>query len=142
MEYFLKLNVIGMLYALLIFIPAELMLNVYRISRLTKWEISTVNVLTAALVIAAGIGGTLLLLSLTREWLGERKTNFWTVILWVPYFVLYIYIFATAFPVTQSGDTPNPVTGLFIIAGLVIYPFYIMVLNSFSTAKDIRRLKV
>lgn len=35
MEYFLKLNVIGMLYALLIFIPAELMLNVYRISRLT-----------------------------------------------------------------------------------------------------------
>lgn len=66
MEYFLKLNVIGMLYALLIFIPAELMLNVYRISRLTKWEISTVNVLTAALVIAAGIGGTLLLLSLTR----------------------------------------------------------------------------
>lgn len=36
MKYFLKLNVVGILYALTVFVPLELMLNVYRISRLTN----------------------------------------------------------------------------------------------------------
>lgn len=40
--YFLKLNVISMLYAALLFISIELMLNIYRISRQTMWEINTV----------------------------------------------------------------------------------------------------
>ena len=135
MSYFLKLNVVSILYALMVFVPLELMVNVYRISRLTTWEIDTVNILTGITLIFEIIGCTILILFLTKKWLDERKANLWTVILWVPYFVLFIYVFTSLFPITNVGDTPNPVTGLLVIAGLIVYPFYILILN-FSITSD------
>lgn len=136
MHYFLKLNVVSILYALMVFVPLELMLNVYRISRLTNWEIGTVNILTAATIFIEFIGGTILLVYLTNKWLDGRKSKFLTVIFWVPYFVLLIYVFASLFPITNGGDTPNPVTGLLAIGGLIVYPFYILILNFFSITSD------
>ena len=120
----------------MVFVPLELMVNVYRLSRLTTWEIGTVNILTGVTFIFEIIGGTILILFLTKKWLDGRKANLWTVILWVPYFVLFIYVFTSLFPITNGGDTPNPVTGLFVIGGLIIYPFYILILNYSITSDD------
>lgn len=137
MKYFLKLNVISILYALMVFVPLELMLNVYRITRLTNWEIGTVNSLIGVTLIVDIIGGTILLVFLTKRWLGERKANFWTAFFWVPYFIFFIYVFTSLFPITNGGDAPNPVTGLLAIGGLIVYPFYILILNFFGmTCKD------
>jgi hypothetical protein len=136
MKYFLKLNVVSILYALMVFVPLELMLNVYRISRITNWEIGTVNIFTGVMFIVEITGCTILLVFLTRKWLGERKASFWTVILWVPYFVLFIYIFASLFPMTYGGDDPNPVTGLLAIGGLIVFPFYILILNFIGMTSD------
>ena len=132
MKYIMKLNVISNLYAIRVFVPIELMLNVDRISRLTKWEIGTVITFTVITLIVKIMGGTILLVLLTKRWLGERKANFFTVILWVPYFVLFINAFASLFPITYRGDVPNPVIGLVIIGGLITYPFYILSLNFFG----------
>lgn len=129
MKYFLKLNVVSILYALMFFIPIQLMANVYRISKLTTWEIDTVNMLISAIIIVDVMGGTILLLFLTRKWLGERRANFLTVILWIPYFVLFTYLIASLFPITYGGDAPNPVTGLVALGGLIVYPVYILILN-------------
>jgi len=141
MKYFLKLNVISILYAIMVFVPLELMLNVYRISRLTNWEIGTVNTLTGVTLIVEILVCTILLVFLTKQWLGERRANFWTVILWAPYFVLFIYVFASLFPITYGGDDPNPVTGLVAIGGLIIYPFYILILNLFGLRIDDKTMK-
>ncbi|MBS4220097.1 hypothetical protein KHA96_17430 [Bacillus sp. FJAT-49711] len=132
MKYFLKLNVVSILYAFMVFVPLELMINVYRISRVTNWEIDTVNILTVVTLIVEIIGGTMLLLFLTKKWLGSRKSNFWTAILWVAYFILFVYVFASLFPITYGGDVPNPVTGLLAIGVLIVYPFYIATLNFFG----------
>lgn len=142
MKYILKLNVISILYTLMIFVPLELMLNVYRISRLTSWEIGKVNILTGVTLVVGVIGGTILLFYLTKRWLDGKKTRFWTAILWVPYFVLFIYVFASVFPITYDGDTPNRVTGLLAIGGLIVYPFYILILNSVSTTSDEKRIGI
>ncbi|WP_456274837.1 hypothetical protein [Bacillus sp. AK031] len=141
MNYFLKLNVISILYALMIFIPVQLIVNVYRISRLTSWEISTVNILTAVILLMVVIAGTIMLYFLTKKWLNGRKANFWAIILWIPYFVLLIYIFASLFPLTYGGDDPNPASGLLIIGGLIVYPFYILILNFFSGTSNEKRIK-
>lgn len=141
MKYFLKLNVVSILYALLVFVPLELMLNVYRISRLTNWEIGTVNILTGITLIVEIIGGTILIFFLTKKWLVGRKANFLTIILWVPYFVLFIYVFASLFPITYGGDDPNPVTGLLAIGGLIVYPFYILILNFLSITSDYKTIR-
>jgi len=61
------------MYALLVFVPLELMLNVYRISRLTNWGIGTVNILTSITLIIEMIVGTLLFLFLTKKWLDGQR---------------------------------------------------------------------
>ena len=43
MKYLLKMNVVSILYGLMIFFPIKLMLNVYRISRLSKGNFWSFN---------------------------------------------------------------------------------------------------
>lgn len=142
MNYFIKLNVVSILYALMIFVPIQLMGNVYRISRLTGWDIGTVNTLSGVIIVTGFIFGTILLLFLTKKWMKGRKANFWTVILWVPYFVLFIYIIASLFPITNGGDAPNPVTGLFVIVGLMVFPFYILIINIIGIPSNDETIKI
>jgi hypothetical protein len=136
MNYFLKLNAVSILYALMFFAPAELMVNVYRISRLTGWEIGTVNTLTGVVLLSEVIAGSILLYFLTKKWLNGRKANFWTAFLWIPYFFLFTYIFASLFPITYGGDDPNPASGLLLIGGFICYPIYILLLNFFGVAAE------
>src|SRR5690625_391709 len=125
MKYFLKLNAISILYGLIIFVPLELVLNIYRMSRLINWEIDTVITWVSVVIIIEVVAGTIILLILTKRWLDNRKASFWTTILWTPYFVLFVYLFASLFPITYGGDWPNPVIGLLAIGGLIVYPAYI-----------------
>jgi hypothetical protein len=141
MKYLLRLNTISILYALMAFIPVQLMVNVYRISRLTSWEIGTVNILTGVILLIEVVIGSIMLYFLTKKWLNGRKANLWTIILWIPYFVLFIYIFASLFPITNGGDDPNPASGLLIIGGLLVYPFYILILNFFSMTSNEKTIK-
>ncbi|WP_226086769.1 hypothetical protein [Mesobacillus sp. S13] len=136
MKYFFRVNAISILYALMVFFPVELMVNVYRINRLTNWRVDTVNLLTGVMILFEITAGSLLMISLTNKWLGRRKANYWTIVLWIPYFVLFLYIFASLFPITYGGDDPNPVTGLFIIGGLLAHPLYIFLLNLFVITAD------
>lgn len=136
MNYFFKLNAVSILYALMFFVPAELMVNVYRISRLTGWEIGTVNTLTGVFLFIDITAGSVLLYFLAKIWLHGRKANFWNAILWVPYFFLFTYIFASLFPITYGGDDPNPASGLLLIGGFICYPFYILLLTFFGVAAE------
>lgn len=139
MKCFLKLNAVACVYALLILIPFELMANVYRISRLTNWDIEKVNLFTEVIWMLDIIGGTIFLFLLTREWFDGRNVKYWTTILWIPYLVLFIYIIASLFPIRYGDDVPNPATGFIIIGGLIVYPFYILVLNFVETLSNVQQ---
>lgn len=136
MKYFLKLNTVSMLFALIAVIPLEMMLNVYRITRLTGLEIRIVNILTCITLVVTLLGGTLFLYRLTQNWLGDRKLNYLSAILWFPYFILFLFTFASLFPITYAGDDPNPLTGILMIFGIMIYPFYILILNNLVMMSD------
>lgn len=101
-----------------------------------------VNTLTGVTLIVEMIGGTILLFFLTNNWLSGRKVNYWTVILRLPYFVLFIFIFAILFPITYGGDAPNPVTGLLAIGGLIVYSFYILILNFVVMASNDETIRI
>jgi hypothetical protein len=120
------------MYALLITVPLELLLNVYRISRLTNWEIDAVMNVTGAAFVVECIGGTILLLYISKKWLDGRKASYWTAVLWFPYSVLMTFLFAYLFPITYGGDAANPVVGIIVIGGLFFYPFYILTVNFLS----------
>ncbi|MFD0051175.1 hypothetical protein ACFVHQ_17955 [Actinomycetes bacterium NPDC127524] len=96
MKYYFKLNILSMMYALMVFIPIEIMVNVYRICRLTSWGIDEVNCSVFVMLLIEIIAGTILLYSLTKKWLGSRLANLWTSILWIPissFLFMYPFIY-------------------------------------------------
>lgn len=109
------------------------MINIYRISRLTGWDIGTVNTTVGVINIIGFIVCTILFIILIKNWLEGRKSNYWTILLWFPYFVLLIYIFASLFPINYGGDKPNPVTGLVAIGVMIVFPMYLALINIIGT---------
>ncbi|MCA1060160.1 hypothetical protein LCL96_14575 [Rossellomorea aquimaris] len=136
MNHFIKINVLSIIYALMILIPVELMVNVYRLTRLTGFEMDTVQNVSGFMTGVVVILGTVIIHFLTKKWMVGRKAAYWTSVLWFPYFLLSAFIIAFLFPVTNGGDAPNPATGLVMIGALVSYPFYVLVMNFLSLEED------
>ncbi|MCR8849351.1 hypothetical protein NQ095_13095 [Rossellomorea sp. SC111] len=132
MNYFVKINVVSIIYALMILVPVELMVNVYRLTRLTGWEMESVMDGSGFMIVAVLLIGSVFLYFLTGKWMEGRKACYWTAVIWFPYFMLFTNLIATFFPTTYRGDAPNPATGLVMIGALVAYPFYVLVLNFLS----------
>lgn len=131
MKYFLKLNITSMLYAFIMFVPTELLVNVYRINRLTGWDFGVIEIATLMINVTFLVSLSWLIIRLNSRWLGIRKANYWTILLWFPYFILFTQLFAFLFPITYRGDAPNPATGLILLMGFMCMPVYILLLNFF-----------
>lgn len=132
-KFFVKLNAVSAFYAFALFIIIELLVNVLRINRLTGWEIGTVNNLTTAVFFGEFIFGTILFIILTKKVFNGRYAAFWSIILWFPYLILFVFIFASLFPITYEGDRSNPVTGLVIMWMSLLYPVYLFFINLLGT---------
>jgi len=133
MNTFLKLNVLSALYAVMIFIPIELYINVSRISRLTGWNFNVINIVIGVSAIVSVIFLSAIISYLTKAWMNNRKSSFWSVLLWLPYLILFIFIFASLFPITNPADKGGPGDGILILGLLIFYPLYVLLLNAFST---------
>lgn len=142
MKVFIKLNLLSALYAIVLVISIELQVNFYRIWRLTGWEGNTVSIVIAVLHIVGFILATYLFYILIRKWFVGRKASYWSVILWFPYAILFVFIFATLFPITDEGDKAAPVTGLIVIGQLIVYPCYLLVITWLGSARDLMVEKI
>ncbi len=80
MRFFIRLNVSSFLYALFPFAVLELMANVYRISRVTGWELSHVNKLILAFCVAGIILSSIVFPRLIRRWLDGRKACYFSLV--------------------------------------------------------------
>ncbi|WP_391115844.1 hypothetical protein [Psychrobacillus sp. L3] len=124
-NYFWKLNIVSAIYAFFLFFSFELQLNFYRIWRLSGWEANSVSLITALLHIVGFLLLTLLVYMFDKKWMQDKKSKYWSSILWLPYLIIFLFIFATLFPITYRGDDPAPASGLIIFGQLIIYPFYL-----------------
>lgn len=136
MKTFLRVNILSALYAFVLFISIELQVNVYRIYRVTGWEGNMVTGMIAAIHIVGFIVTLFLFYFLIRKWFEGRNAGYWSVILWFPYVVLFVFIFSGLFPMTNGGDQPAPVSGLVIIGQLIAYPFYLLAMTWAGSAED------
>lgn len=133
MKFFLKLNVVSIVFAVVLGISIELQLNFYRIWRITGWEVDTVNGLIGVIHLIGFILSTIFFALLISKWLEGKYASFWAVILWFPYLVLFVLLFGYLFPITNRGEMPAPVSGLIIIAQLMMYPIYLAFVTAFCT---------
>ena len=132
-KYFLKLNVASLVFAIVLGISIELQLNFYRIWRMTGWEVDTVNGFIAVIHLIGFILSTIVFALLINKWLEGKYASFWAVILWFPYLILFVLLFGYLFPITNRGDMPAPVSGIIIIAQLIMYPIYLAFVTAFCT---------
>ena len=94
MHKIIKINVISIVYALLLFIAIELFINVYRISRVTEWTLNVVIVVIPIIILVAVVLLTLLAIRLTKRWLLTKKAVYSLTFLLFPHFVLLYYRFS------------------------------------------------
>ncbi len=132
MKFFIKVNFVSLLYALLFFVEFELVINVYRISILTHLELGTVNNIIISIGILFFITFTISILILIRKWMGNRKSIFWSVLLWVPYLAVFICVFSYLLPFKNPENAPSSAAGLIIIGMIIVYPVYIAMVNLFG----------
>lgn len=140
MKFFMKLNVLSIIYAFAFFVNVELMFNVYRISRITEWNLGAVVKTTGIFTVIWFIVCAVLFYYLLKHWMEGRRDSFWAIFLWFPYYVLFILSFAYLFPYTYGGDKSNPASGLIAIGEIIFYPVYLAILTfmgiSFSNPKE------
>jgi hypothetical protein len=109
------------------------MLNVTNISNLTGEERTLVNTMATITFLVVVLGAGLTLIFPTKKWFGKQKMKFWTMILWIPYFALFVYGLTKAFPAI-AAPMPTNNTILWVLGGtLIFYPFYILIVNLLST---------
>ncbi|MGM0901621.1 MAG: hypothetical protein ACQEXB_11080 [Bacillota bacterium] len=132
MKTFFKINGISILYALMLLIPIELLINVSRIGRIMGWNLNTVWKVIGISAVVSFILLSSIIFYLTKKGLNNRKASFWSVLLWIPYHILFIFIIASLFPIKNPADEGGPGDGIIILGLIFIYPFIVFVLNAFS----------
>ena len=130
MKKIIKINLISILYALSLFIAIELIINVYRISRITRWNLDAVMMIIPVIILVGLILSTLLVIFLTKKWVLNKKFGYWLALIWCPYFILFYYLFTYLFPLS-SGETLFPIFNILIYGIMVLYPFYILIINRY-----------
>ncbi|WP_026567135.1 hypothetical protein [Bacillus sp. UNC41MFS5] len=132
MKFFIKLNIISALYAIALFIAIELIINVSHISMLTGWEWDNVYILIAAINVIGLLLLTMLFIYLTKKWAISRKYSYLSLLLWVPYFILFFSFFPVVFPI-NVGVTLFPRFSLLIYGSVILYPVYILFINIYAS---------
>ena len=132
MKFFIKLNIISVLYAIALFIAIELIINVSHISMLTGWEWDNVYIVIAAINVIGLLLSTILFIYLTKKWTIGRKYSYLSLFLWVPYFILFFSFFPVVFPI-NVGVTLFPRFSLLIYGSVILYPVYILFINIYAS---------
>jgi len=129
-----KWNGWSLFFAIILFIPTEMTVNIERIIRITGLSYRMFYILDILLVILCIILFFKSICLMQEAMVRSRLT--WALCLsWALYFVLMVYAMSRWFPVTRPADFPSPVLGLLLIGVLIIYPFCIIALISFLKEK-------
>ncbi|WP_336634793.1 hypothetical protein [Lysinibacillus fusiformis] len=129
MPFFLKLNMVSLLYGLIFFICMALQLHYYRLLRLTGWTADNLDLFLLLVQLVGLSVATIFLYKLAARWLGHRRWIYATMILWLPYTVIFTMAFTYLFPISDRGDMPVPMQGLILLVMLGGYPLYIAIIS-------------
>lgn len=132
MKKFIKINFISILYALSLFIAIELVINVYRISRITGRNLDVVVIVIPLIILIGFIISTILIIGLIKKMKIKRKFGYWLALIWFPYFLFFYYMFTYLFPL-NSSETWFPLFNILIYGIIILYPIYILFINRYFT---------
>lgn len=128
-----KLNLLSAVSGFLFFIAVESGLNIYRVERLTGLSFTTLQNIYFMFYLIGFIFSTIMLHRLFKKYKTSLLSGFLLAVLWFPYFYIFIRTFSAFFPFSYQGDVPSAGTGFIVILGILLYPFYLIVINLFTS---------
>jgi len=124
-----------MIYALSLFLQIELVVNTYRMVRVTSIKTTDISIMSDVTAVLLLVITTCAGFYLTKRLFGERKVKYLAAVLWIPYFDLLIKAFAHFFPITDPGEAPLGAVGLIALFYMIGYPIYILVISLVSSIR-------
>ncbi|MGG6313779.1 hypothetical protein [Paenibacillus macerans] len=92
---FFKLNGLSAMYAIILFIQTEALVNEYRIARITGFS-STIIILSVVIIC---IGLSVLCYYIALNWFSKKNIRYLSSLLWIPYYYIFIKLNASLFPI-------------------------------------------
>lgn len=128
-----RVNGLSVCYAVFFFLQSELMVNIYRIERITGWP--NVNGWAGIFSLLLFLGSTLLGFFLSKRLKGAGKIIYFASILWLPYYLVFIRLFAHLAPITDPQEMPLPGVGVVLIGFAIVMPFYIALIQFLASIR-------
>jgi hypothetical protein len=129
MNKVLKLSIVSVFNAFLLYLFFLPMGNFYRIERITGWSGNTITSLTNTFCFILIIVSATTLYFLVKKYLQQGAFKYWLALTWIPFYIILIRLNVWLIPITERGDRPAPVTGLLLIFSWILYPFYLLVIT-------------
>ncbi|MFJ7919652.1 hypothetical protein ACIQ6U_07820 [Lysinibacillus fusiformis] len=95
-----------------------LQLNYYRLLRFTSWRADNLGLFLLIVQLVGLSVAMIFIYKLAATWLEHRRWIYATIILWLPYTVIFTMAFTYLFPISDRGDMPAPVQGLILLVML------------------------
>lgn len=127
MKTFFNINISSFLYAVALFVPLQIMLNINRIMRFTNMSSGmfwTLNIMIGWITL---ISIPFLIRQITFKSTLHKSFERIICLSWFVYYVLFTYITSRIIPIKNGEDMPSPVLGLILIMVLSTCPLYIVI---------------
>lgn len=130
LKKFVFLNIIGILFAISIFVHTEIRINYYRIAEIFQYSELQVQTISNLIISACYIIIFLLVGFIIQRKFLNSKLKYLSSLIWFPYYYIFIEIFSYMYPLNNPALKPLPSEGLVIILFNLIYPVVIFIFAS------------
>lgn len=129
---FLWANILSIIYAAISTLFAEFCLNILRLQRLFPTFNYAIIYIVMLIILA------ILWYPLTKLTANQIAGNakYWSVILWIPYTLLFIWIISLRFPITDPQYMPGPGIAFVVFPKLVLMFAYSFSINWFASRRN------
>ncbi|WP_245280988.1 hypothetical protein [Desulfitobacterium hafniense] len=76
---------------------------------------------------------TIIFYSITTKYLDTGKFRYFLTVLWIPYYIILVLLFAHLVPITYPGDEPLGGVAFIILGMFFIFPLYVAAITAIGT---------
>lgn len=129
MNKVLKLSIVSLFNAFLIYLFFLPMGNYYRIERITGWSGNKITHLSNTFCFILILISSTTLYFLVKKYLKRGLYKYWLALSWIPFYIGLTWLNVWLIPITEAGERPAPVTGLLMLFAWILYPFYLLLIT-------------
>lgn len=129
MHKVLKLSIVSLFNAFVLYLFFLPMGNYYRILRITGWSGGMITHLSNTFCFILILISSTTLYFLVKKYLKAGVYKYWLTLSWIPFYYVLIMLNVWLIPITEEGESPASVTGLLMLFAWILYPLYLLVIT-------------